>query len=53
MSDRTLARCLSLVAMLGLVSASFAQSTQQAPLLMRRSVSDVKERADDLSWIMV
>jgi mannose-6-phosphate isomerase-like protein (cupin superfamily) len=49
MLHRTLVCCLSLVAVLGPVSASFAQSTQQAPLFMRRSVSDVKERADDLS----
>jgi mannose-6-phosphate isomerase-like protein (cupin superfamily) len=52
MSDRTLLRCLTVLVMLILASMGVAQQQpqqQQAPAFLQRSVSEVKETADDLS----
>jgi mannose-6-phosphate isomerase-like protein (cupin superfamily) len=47
MSHRILVRWLSIWIALGIASAGFAQSTQ--PAFLRRSLSDVKEKPDDLT----
>lgn len=52
MSIQTRLRCLSVLAALSLASAGVAQQQpqqRQTPTFLRRSLSDVKEKADDLT----